>query len=83
VLDCPWWRLDGGLGVVSTVNESSDDDGSAGLDGMVPIIPAEDMDARYNGEHPRRENMRPRKPRDFGHLHDLQDTLSCPCMPTT
>jgi hypothetical protein len=56
------------------VNESSDNDGSAGLDGLVLVVPAEQMDSRY-GAHPRREGLRPQKPRDFGHLHVLHDTI--------
>jgi hypothetical protein len=59
---------------ITGVNESSDDDGSVGLDGMVPIIPAAAMAGRYGG-HPRREGLRSQKQRDFGPMYDLQDTV--------
>jgi Reverse transcriptase (RNA-dependent DNA polymerase) len=59
---------------ITGVNESSDDDGSVGLDGMVPIVPVEQMAGRYGG-HPRREGLRPQKQRDFGPMYDFQDTV--------
>jgi hypothetical protein len=59
---------------IAGVNESSDNDGSVGLDGMVPIVPAAEMAGRYGG-HPRREGLQPQKQRDFGRIHDFQDTV--------
>jgi hypothetical protein len=59
---------------ITGVNESSDNDGSTRLDGLVLVVPVEQMDGWY-GAHPRREGLRPQKPRDFGHLHVLHDTI--------
>jgi hypothetical protein len=63
---------------ITGVNDSSDDDGSVGLDGMVPIVPVEAMAGRYGG-HPRREGLRPQKQRDFGPMYDFQDTVLTQC----